>query len=240
MTRRALPAPTFYESFQAREIYVERAARVAEEAVAYRKKHDVRPAEEDRIRIAAFGIDAQVGFCTPGASLFVPGAVEDTQRTLAWLYANLDAITALAFSLDTHLVHQIFHPAWWVDADGGHPPPFSVITAADVREGRWKAVAHEAESREYVEKLDASGKYVLTIWPYHTLLGGVSHALVPALREAALFHAIVRRVQPHFETKGTHPMTESYSVLAPEIRELGGRVVGSFNETFFEIGRAHV
>jgi len=34
-------------------------------------------------RIAAFGIDAQIGFCIPGASLFVPGAVEDTQRTVA-------------------------------------------------------------------------------------------------------------------------------------------------------------
>ena len=231
----SLPFPDFFDPREVATLRIERAAQVAEEAALYAKRHSVKPAGQDKFRIAAFGIDAQVGFCTPGASLFVPGAVEDTQRTLAWLYANLDKISQLTFSLDTHLVFQIFHPAWWVDADGNHPPPFSVITANDVRGGRWRPVVHEAESREYVEKLDASGKYVLTIWPYHTLQGGVSHALVPALREAVLFHAIVRGVQPHFETKGTHPLTENYSVMAPEVRELGGQVVGAFNAPFFRM-----
>src|SRR5262249_10549070 len=79
------------------------------------------------------------------------------------------------------------------------------------------------------------GKYVLTIWPYHTLLGGLSHALVPALMEAAIFHSIARKHQTHFETKGTHAMTENYSVLSPEVTERGGQVVGSFNTPFFKM-----
>jgi nicotinamidase-related amidase len=83
--------------------------------------------------------------------------------------------------------------------------------------------------------LEQRGKYVLTIWPFHTLLGGVSHALVPALMEAAIFHALVRRRQTHFETKGTHAMTENYSVLSPEVTELGGQVVGAFNTAFFKM-----
>ena len=86
-----------------------------------------------------------------------------------------------------------------------------------------------------MKKLEAAGKYVLTIWPYHTLLGGVSHALVPALMEAAMFHALVRKRQTHFETKGTHAMTENYSVLSPEVRELGGQSVGAFNAPFFKM-----
>ena len=89
-------------------------------------------------RIAAFGIDVQVAFCSPGASLFVPGAVEDTQRALRWLYSHLDRVTELVFSLDTHRAFQIFHPAWWRDAEGRPPAPLSVITAADVRAGRWR------------------------------------------------------------------------------------------------------
>jgi nicotinamidase-related amidase len=230
-----MPLPTFYDPSKVREVYVERVALVSEAAEAYRRTTKITPSASDKLRIAAFGIDCQVGFCTPGASLFVPGAVEDTARTVEWIYKNLDRITQVAFSLDTHRVFQIFHPAWWVDDQGNHPAPFTNIALADVRAGTWKPVAHPAECLEYVKQLEAAGKYVLTVWPYHTLLGGVSHALVPALMEAAMFHALVRSSQTHFETKGTHAMTENYSVLAPEVRELGGKSVGTFNAAFFKM-----
>jgi nicotinamidase-related amidase len=230
-----LPAPIFYEASKVPTVQIERASLVAEVAEDYRKKHKIAPSAQDKVRIAAFGIDAQIGFCTPGASLFVPGAVEDTQRTLDWIYGNLDRLTQLAFSLDTHRVFQIFHPAWWIDDDGKHPAPFTPISTKDVKDGKWKPVMHPAECLEYVKKLEASGKYTLTIWPYHTLLGGVSHALVPALMEAAMFHSLVRNSQTHFETKGTHAMTENYSVMSPEVRELGGQSVGTFNAAFFKL-----
>ena len=230
-----MPLPSFYDSSRVRDVYVERVGLVAEAADDYQKKTKIAPSAQDKLRIAAFGIDCQVGFCAPGASLFVPGAVEDTSRTIEWLYKNLDRITQVAFSLDTHRVFQIFHPAWWIDDEGKHPAPFTSISLADVREGKWKPVAHPAECLEYVKRLEAAGKYTLTVWPYHTLLGGVSHALVPALMEAAMFHALVRSSQTHFETKGTHAMTENYSVLAPEVRELGGKSVGTFNAAFFKM-----
>src|SRR5690606_26528313 len=102
-----LPTPMFYEPSKVRDVYVERAGLVAEIAFDYKRKHAIRPAAQDKFRIAAFGIDAQIGFCTPGASLFVPGAVEDTQRTIDWIYRNLDKLTQLHFSLDTHRVFQI-------------------------------------------------------------------------------------------------------------------------------------
>ncbi|MFO0678560.1 MAG: hypothetical protein U0169_18640 [Polyangiaceae bacterium] len=235
MTVMTLPLPPFYEPDQASKIYVERAALVAETAEVFRTRHGVKPASTDRFRIAAFGIDVQIGFATPGASLFVPGATEDTRRTLGWLYANADVITGLHFSMDTHRVFQIFHPSFWVDADGKHPAPFTQIAHEDVRSGRWSPVAHPKECLEYVKRLETNGKYTLTIWPFHTLLGGVSHALVPPMMEAAIFHAVLRRHQTHFETKGTHAMTENYSVLSPEVRELGGQSVGSFNAPFFEM-----
>src|SRR4029453_697506 len=103
MTR---PLPEFFSPAQAAEVYVERAALVAEAATVYQRQHHVAPASQDTYKVAAFGIDCQVGFCTPGASLFVPGAVEDMQRTLVWLYSNLDKIRGLIFSLDTHRVFQ--------------------------------------------------------------------------------------------------------------------------------------
>ncbi|MBI4863885.1 MAG: nicotinamidase [Candidatus Riflebacteria bacterium] len=230
-----LPSPGFFDPTRLGELYHERAAMVAQTADEYRKKHGIKPAAKDRFRIAAFGIDCQIGFCVPGASLFVPGAVEDMGRTVAWIYANLDRLTALHFSLDTHRTFQIFHPAWWTDKDGKHPAPFTPIRYDDVRGGKWLPISHPRESLEYCRRLEASGKFVLTVWPYHTLLGGLSHALVPALMEAALFHSLVRMHQTHFETKGTHALTENYSVLAPEVRELSGQPVGSFNAPFFKL-----
>ena len=230
-----MPLPSYYDAAKVKDIYVERVGLVSEAARDYKVKTRIAPAASDKLRIAAFGIDCQVGFSIPGASLFVPGAVEDTSRTIEWLYKHLDKITQVAFSLDTHRVFQIFHPAWWIDDDGKNPAPFTNISLADVREGKWKPIAHPAECLEYVKQLEKAGKYVLTVWPYHTLLGGVSHALVPALMEAAMFHALVRQAQTHFETKGTHAMTENYSVLAPEVRELGGKSVGTFNAAFFKM-----
>ncbi|QSQ13713.1 nicotinamidase [Myxococcus landrumensis] len=229
-----LPIPRFHDDARAGQLYLERTGEVAAEARRYAAEHGIRPAREDRVRVAAFGIDVQVGFCIPGASLFVPGAVEDTQRSLRWLYSHLGRLTELVFSLDTHRVFQIFHPAWWRDAEGNPPAPFTNISAAEVRSGRWRATRFPEESLEYCERLEAQGRYVLTVWPFHALLGGVSHALVPAFYEASAFHAIARDTATHFELKGEHPLTENYSVLSPEVTEVKGQRVGEFNTRLFE------
>lgn len=225
--------PDFFQRDDVGRLYVERGQEVAAAALAYRDANDIQPAASDHVRIAAFGIDAQVGFCHPDASLFVPGAVEDMQRTLAWLYRNMGALTELYFSMDTHHVYQIFHPSWWINEEGDHPDPLTVISKDDVAAGRWRATRHPEASLAYCEQLEASGKYVLTIWPYHTLLGGISHALVPALMEAAIFHDVARDSQSRMITKGSHPQTENYSVFAPEVTAIGAQQVGAFDEALF-------
>lgn len=230
-----LSLPSYYDPQKIDGVWTERAGLVAEEALEARQKYGIKPAGQDQRRIAAFGIDAQIGFCTPGSSLFVPGAVEDTRRAVEWIYRHLDQITGLHFSMDTHRVFQIFHPAWWVDREGRPPSPLTPIRYDEVRRGEWVPIAHPRESLEYVKRLESTKKYVLTVWPFHTLLGGVSHALVPALMEAAIFHSVARSRQTHFETKGTHAMTENYSVLSPEVTELGGQPVGGFNTAFFKM-----
>ncbi|MFY0580113.1 nicotinamidase [Cystobacter fuscus] len=230
----SLPLPSFYDDAHVGALYLERAARVTDEARRYAREHGVRPAREDRLRIAAFGIDAQVAFCQPEASLFVPGAVEDSQRTLRWLYRHLDRITGLVFSMDTHRAFQIFHPGWWQGPDGQPPPPLTVITPADVRSGRWRATRHPEESLAYCERLEATGRYVLTVWPYHALLGGLSHALLPAMMEASLFHALARDTPTHIIQKGEEALTENYSVFSPEVTEVSGRTVGQFDQALFD------
>jgi nicotinamidase-related amidase len=66
--------------------------------------------------------------------------------------------------------------------------------------------------------LENSGKYALTIWPYHAMLGGVGHALVSSVEEALFFHSIARTAQTRFEVKGDHPFTENYSAIGPEVQ----------------------
>jgi nicotinamidase-related amidase len=216
--------PSFWDPTKVGEVWVERAGLVAEEA----SKAKAKPASEDARRVVGFGIDCQIGFCTPSASLFVPGAVEDTTRAIEWLYANLGSITQLVFSLDTHRLHQIFHPAFWIDREGKPPKPFTPITAKDVREGTFRpAHASPAAALDYVERLEKQGKYTLLVWPYHTLLGGTSYALVPALMEAAMFHALARQSETIFETKGMEAMTEMYSVLNAEVG-------GTFNDALLQ------
>jgi nicotinamidase-related amidase len=51
------------------------------------------------------------------------------------------------------------------------------------------------------------------------MLGGIGHALVPAIEEACFVHTIARQSQTRFELKGSNPLTENYSVLSPEVTE---------------------
>ncbi len=73
----------------------------------------------------------------------------------------------------------------------------------------------------YVRRLNKVGKFALIVWPYHSMLGGIGHALVSAVEEALFFHCIARNSQTQYQIKGQNPLTENYnySVLNPEILE---------------------
>ena len=230
--------PSYYNESEVEKLYLPRYDQIIQEAVEFRKKHNVPAASTDRKRVAMFAIDAQVGFCTPGASLYVPNAEKDVAKAIDFIYKNIDKITELHFSLDTHYAFQIFHPTFWIDNEGNHPAPFTIIKLDDIRNGKWMPSTHPKHAEDYVRQLEAQGKYDLCIWPFHTMLGSLDHALVPALFEASLFHTIVRKTSTKFETKGQHPLTENYSVMAPEVKQLlqgtkDETTVGQFNTKFF-------
>jgi nicotinamidase-related amidase len=155
------------------------------------------------------------------------GALDDSRRICDFLYRNLAAVTETIVTLDTHQAFQIFHAPFLVDDEGRHPGPFTLVTPEDVVSGRWRVDPEAAATVgleraddhlvAYVETLAGGGKYDLTIWPFHALLGGIGHALVSAVEEALFFHAIARRAQTRFELKGESPLTEHYSVLGPEV-----------------------
>ena len=94
----------------------------------------------------------------------------------------------------------------------------------------------EAYSEHYVRVLTADGKYPLTIWPYHAMLGGIGHAVVSAVDEACFFHTIARKTQVHYEIKGQNPLTENYSVLRPEVlSDAAGKPIAEKNSGFLRL-----
>jgi nicotinamidase-related amidase len=87
----------------------------------------------------------------------------------------------------------------------------------------------------YAETLQKKGKYALTIWPYHAMLGGIGHALVSSVEEALFFHSIARNTQYEIEIKGDKPFTENYSVVGPEVLTGPmGETLGTHNPKFIE------
>jgi nicotinamidase-related amidase len=209
----------------------------AEAAIAWAKQHSISPAAHDTRRLCLLAIDVQNTFCIPDYELFVGGrsgmgAVEDNVRLCEFIYRNLGEITEIIVTLDTHTAMQIFHPVFWVNAAGHHPPAMTMISAEDVENGLWQpnpAIAPyvtngdverlQAYALHYARRLNCDSKYPLTIWPYHSMLGGIGHALVPAVEEACFFHSIARQRPTRFEIKGNNPLSENYSVLRPEVME---------------------
>ena len=233
---RELPIPDFFDPDRVGELwrvpYQERAA----QARAWAREQGIRRAVEDEHPLALVLIDVQNTFCLPGFALYVGGTegegpVADNRRLCLFIYRNLHRITSITATLDTHRSLQVFHERFLVGPDGEHPAPMTQVSAADVKSGRWRfhdnaapalGVTSEEGQRHlerYVESLERRGKYELTIWPYHAMLGGAGHALVPAVEEALFFHGIARETQPELVLKGEHPLTEAYSALGPEVQE---------------------
>jgi len=243
---RELPLPGHFDPARVGEVWRVPYEDRAREASAWADEHDLGRAADDSFRLCVLAVDIQNTFCIPDFELFVggrsgTGAVDDNRRLCEFLYRNLGEITQVFPSLDTHHAMQVFHAIWLVDEHGDHPAPYTLVSAEDVATGRWRLNSAVAEAlgididyaqrhlAYYTRRLAEGGKYALTIWPYHAMLGGIGHALVSAVEEAIFFHGLARYSSPDFQVKGDNPLTEHYSLLGPEVTEgpdgdrLGGK-----------------
>jgi nicotinamidase-related amidase len=247
-----LPTPEFFNPETVGSVYrVDYAGRF-DDALEQRARLGLLPAASDHQKSWLLLIDVQNTFCIPGFELFVGGtggnaAVEDNRRLCEFIYHNLASITQISATLDTHSAMQIFHPLFFVNPLGQHPAPYTDIHLDDLLAGKWTFNPDLASqfgiTPEYGQKmalhyagaLAKKGKYALTIWPYHAMLGGIGHALVSAVEEAIFFHSVARSAQPKFEIKGQNPFTENYSVIGPEVLTgPEGEKLGSRNPEFID------
>ena len=221
--------PTFYDPSRIGTLYYPDVATIAAEATTA----GLTPAVEDKENVHLVIIDMQVDFCHEKGSLYVPGSLGDIQRTVEFIYNNAERITNITCSLDSHLPHQIFHPAWWADENGNHPAPFTLITYEDIKQGKWRPLVAPVQSTNYVKQLEQEAKKQLTIWPYHVMIGSIGNALDPELFTAVLWHSIARKTQPTWLTKGSIPLTEHYSIIQPEV-PVPNHPMGGKNKPFLD------
>lgn len=225
---------------------------VAEKARAAAKKMDWKPAADDAIKTELVLIDVQNTFCLPEFELFVGGrsgnaAVEDNIRLVDFIYRNIPHISGITATMDSHSAYQIFHPVFFVNAAGEHPAPFTDIHVDELLNGVWRfngAIADQfgisaeygqQRTIHYAQTLANKGKYALTIWPYHAMLGGIGNALVSAVEQALFFHSIARYAPTDILIKGRSAFTENYSALSPEVLfDMEDVPLGTRDETIFE------
>jgi len=252
MSPSQLPIPDFFDARIVGTVWRVPYEERARQARDWAAQHGIQPASADSTKTWLMLIDVQNTFCIPEFELYVGGrsgrgAVDDNTRLCEFIYRNLGNITQITATLDTHKTMQVFHAIFFVDKDGHHPAPYTDLHASELRAGKWTfnpalasqfGIAPEYGQQmmiHYAEELERKGKFALTIWPYHAMLGGIGHALVSAVEEAIFFHSIARLAQPELEIKGDKPFTENYSVIGPEVLTGPmGETLGTHNQKFIE------
>lgn len=252
MSFQELPVPGHFEPERMGEVWRVPYQERAEEASIWARKYGIAPASSDARRTALMLVDVQNTFCIPGFELYVggrsgSGAVDDNRRLCEFIYRSLGSISHIIATMDTHQSLQIFHPAFLVNAEGAHPEPFSQISVQELEDGHWQPQPEALQYLgiepdygkqyllHYARTLKESGKFDLTVWPYHAMLGGIGHAMVSSVEEAVFFHSLARSCQPEFRIKGGNPLTEHYSVFGPEVtRGPDGTVVGERDNALVE------
>lgn len=164
-------------------------------------------------------IDPQVDFCDPHGALSVAGADKDTTRLADFIKKNVSRINGINVTLDSHHRMHIAHPMWWINSNGEHPTPFTLITVDDVLNGKWRSYnpGFQKRSEAYVKALADGGRYVLCIWPPHCIIGTAGHAIMPELNEAIEAWELGRFAIANMVTKGSNMFTEHYSAVKADV-----------------------
>lgn len=153
--------------------------------------------------------------------------------------------------MDSHHKHHIAHGIFWRDRDGNCPGVFSMISAEDVKSGKWYpredlVIGEEGvgkgpmvdpeifpQSKElfdkdgkfdlkkycelYTELLESKGKFQLTIWPEHCLIGSPGHNVVPCVNDAMDEWMTKTGKSIQWVLKGQNLLTENYSAFQAEV-----------------------
>jgi nicotinamidase/pyrazinamidase len=152
-------------------------------------------------------------------ALPVAGAHDDLLRLAGFIRDAAPVLDAITVTLDSHNRLHIAHPTFWQQGDGGEVDPFTAITAADVRAGRFRPRDPQAADRAlaYLDALEARGRYTLMVWPVHCEIGSWGHGVHGAVRAAYNAWEVERLRVVRKVAKGSNLWTEHYSALQAEV-----------------------
>jgi len=148
----------------------------------------------------------------PTGALFVQNADIDIFRIADFIRENQKNIDYVALTLDSHQPIHIAHQCYWKDKDGNVPPLFSVISADDVKSGRWIPQYNKERAVIYLEQLEKKAE-VCTIWPMHCILGTEGWAINKIITDALSEWAINNSRSYELFYKGYSQSTEHYSIF---------------------------
>jgi nicotinamidase/pyrazinamidase len=152
-------------------------------------------------------------------ALPVPGAHADMLRLADLIGKGGAGITGISVTLDSHHRLDIAHPTFWMDSEGGAVTPFTPITAAKVRAGKYapRDPAGLERTLRYLDALEAAGRYTLMVWPVHCEIGTWGHSVHADVRAAYLGWEGTSGKTVNTVIKGTNPWTEHYSAVQAEV-----------------------
>jgi nicotinamidase/pyrazinamidase len=129
-------------------------------------------------------VQADGSLATP--ALPVSGAHADMLRVAELIDKGREGITGISVTLDSHHRLDVAHPTFWTGAGGDAVSPFTEITAADVRAGRFlpRDAACLPRTLAYLDALEAAGRYRLMVWPVHCEIGTWGHNVHADVRAA--------------------------------------------------------
>lgn len=173
-------------------------------------------------RIDLLVIDPQNDFCDPKTgSLYVPGADDDMKRLTNMIKSFGQKIKKIHVTLDCHHRIDVAHPLMWRDSEGNNPPPFTIITSQDIKDGIWTPVFPNLRQRfiKYCEDLEATKRYPLCVWPEHCLIGTPGNNVFPDLEEGLAEWETNKTNNVNYVSKGSNPFTEHYSAVKAEVSD---------------------
>jgi nicotinamidase-related amidase len=202
------------------------------------------------MRVDLIVVDGENDFCARGTepenwpwpkggrrsgALFVEGADVEAQAVANMIkrlknpkLSNGHSFQKVHATIDSHPLNDCSHHTSWKDASGATPPPFTIVTNADVRAhkyvprfamGVWngKAIPSYDWALKYTEALENGGRSLLCLWPVHCQIGTWGQAVYQPLQEAYDEWCQITGGWVNFITKGDWPWTEHYSALQADV-----------------------
>ncbi len=172
-----------------------------------------------KLNVQLILIDDQNDFTNPNGNLYVKGGEENVGRIAKMIDRLAPKIDDITLTMDSHRIVDISHPQWWTDENGKSPAPFTMITAQDMRDGKWTTRKLGAKDRTlaYLNALEATKRYPHVVWPEHCLIGDEGHNIHPTLAAAVHGWERTRYAMPTVVTKGSNPWTEHFSAVRAEV-----------------------